>query len=78
MMHYTKEQLEREIEKTEGKIRLMQYAIDTGKKIEVPANERTDNITIEMSHESLPWILEIVKDELKRLKTLREEIYGSK
>lgn len=77
MIQYTKEQLEREIEKTEGKIRLMQYAIDTGKKIEFPANERTDNITIEMSHDSLPWILELVKDELKRLKTLREEIYGT-
>lgn len=75
MIQYTKEQLEREIEKTEGKIRLIQYAIDNGKKIEVPANDRTDNITIEMSHDSLPWILESVKDELKRLKRLREEIY---
>lgn len=75
MIQYTKEQLEREIDKTEGKIRLIQYAIDNGKKIEVPANDRTDNITIEISHDSLPWILETVKDELKRLKRLKEEIY---
>lgn len=74
---YTQEQLNREIEKTEGKIRLIQYAIDNGKKIEVPTNDRTDKITIEMSNESLPWILESVKDELKRLETMSDELYGS-
>jgi uncharacterized protein YeeX (DUF496 family) len=75
MTQYVKEQLDRQIERTEGKIRIIQYAIDNGKKIEVPVNEKSDNITIEMSHDSLPWILECVKDELKRLKRLREEIY---
>jgi len=76
-MTISKSELEYDIETVERKIDVIQYAIDHGKNIEVPANERTDRIVIEISNASLPYILASVKDELQHLVKKRREMYGS-
>ena len=76
-MTISKSELEYDIETVERKIDVIQYAIDHGKNIEVPANERTDRIVIEISNASLPYMLANVKDELQHLVKKRREMYGS-